>query len=190
MWKFQIRSAKSWMDSWLFILRANISHTWKQAPSDAGNLFWTLREECMFEKVFGWCENFTNLIDLRWGYKGSVISSSPVPLPPFLSTYRFPSVLGMKTELQKWAGSTKQSGPECTKQKQLISGKISPMFWEPEKAGARASSANFYWPQRKKVKDKEETLSQNFHLANVLDSYGCFNVFSQTVAQNTYFTAL
>ena len=59
----------------------------------------------------------------------------------------------MKTEGQKWAGRTKPSGTECTKQKQLISGKMSPRFWEPEKAGAKP--ANFYWPQGKKVKGRE-----------------------------------
>lgn len=62
------------------------------------------------------------------------------------------------------------------------------MFWDAEYAGAKARPANFYWPQRKKVKVKEHqrqckgTPLHRFHLANVLDSYGCCNVFSQIVA--------
>lgn len=87
-----------------------------------------------------------------------------------------------------WAGRNKQSGTECTKQKQLISRKMSLIFWDAENAGAKAMSANFYWPQGKKVKGREHQGQckgiplHSFHLVNVLDSYGCCNVFSQTVA--------
>lgn len=126
--------------SWLFILRANFSDTWKLVPSDSGNLFWSLRGRRMFEKVLGGCKYFTNLVNRqpptpgKW-YNGRVISSSRAHFSPFLITYRFQSILGMRSRSK--SGWAKQSGIEYTKQKQLIFWKILPMFWEPKRQGPR-----------------------------------------------------
>lgn len=69
---------------------------------------------------------------------------------------------------------------------------MSPMFWDTEKAGAKARPANVCWPQEKKVKGREHqdqckgTPLHSFHLANVLDSYGCCNVLSQTGLEHIF----
>lgn len=40
-------------------------------------------------------------------------------------------------------------------QKELASRRMSPMFWRPEKEGAKVRPTNIYWPREKKVKGGE-----------------------------------